>query len=225
MAMIAEYAQFARSVYNRDEAFALGGWQCIKWESGTWYGNGFQGGIFIGDREIIVACKGTSLKTQAAPSDLSADLRIGVGAIPNQAGSAYKMVKAAMQVAAGRVISITGHSLGGALAQVVGYWCNVPFVSFNAPPMKGNIRASHFNFLKPVQMARSWSAPSMADINGGWNFRVNGDFISWAAARDHLGVLVELTNPNADGSKAHAMKTCMDALSHTDWFTMQAFNV
>lgn len=221
MATIGAYAKFADAVYERDRAWAIGGWACQKWENGTWYGNGFQGGIFANRREIIVACKGTSPTTQTAVADVSADLRLALGVLPNQAGSAYRMAKAAVQIANGRPVTITGHSLGGALSQVVGTWCNIPFVTFNAPPMKAQVKLSTFNFLKPLQMARSLSSPSTGAIYGGWNFRVKGDLISWAAVDQHIGVLVELNSPGSGGN--HLIKTCVDALSQTDWFEMEAF--
>jgi putative lipase involved disintegration of autophagic bodies len=106
------------------------------WVTGTWLGNGLQGGIYQNDEEVICAFKGTAMGRppgQTIVADLTADLRLALGIIPNQAGGAYALVKTAQEIAKGRVVTATGHSLGGALAQVVGKWCNVPFVTFNAP--------------------------------------------------------------------------------------------
>lgn len=220
MATMLEYANLANAVYSR-ETHLVGGWDCQLWEEGTWFGNGFQGGIYQGDGEVIVAFKGTALGSDTTVSDLTADARIGVGVIPNQAGGAYRMVVTGKEIAGSRPITIVGHSLGGALAQVAGVWCELPFVAFNSPGMKDHIKASAYNVFKPVQMARTLKSKSPDQISG-WNMRINGDPVSRFG--HHVGV--EAVLPGAAVSnplKAHSMDTCLDAVNASDYKTLEPF--
>lgn len=226
MANILTYAQMARVVYQVEEADSIEGYSIKAWEAGSWYGNGFQGGIYVCADEVICAFKGTKPgvfgKKNVGFSDLSADLRIGLGILPNQTGSAFKMCERAKAMAKGRPVTVVVHSLGGALAQVAATWSNLPFVSFNSPGMKYEIKLSCFNFIKPMQMIRSWRGPSGSTISG-WNFRIIGDPVS--AFGHHVGVEVELNPPqHGMGMLAkHSMDAVIDALGRCEWGGMEAF--
>ena len=60
------------------------------------------------------------------------------------------MIAKAEEVAgdSAKPVSIVGHSLGGALAQIMGYRFGHPFVTFNAPGMKGNLETIPFLYTK-----------------------------------------------------------------------------
>jgi hypothetical protein len=198
------------------------GWTVQKWETGTLFGNGFQGGIWQNAHSVVVGCCGTNPHQKGKlASDLSADLRIGTKILPNQSSSANKMVQAAKQIAQGRRLMITGHSLGGALAQVVGVWQGVPFITFNAPPMFGSMRVALANVFKPMMMARTVKSQKLGDT-AGVNFIVPGDLISSEWVDKHVGMVVELprTSPTDD---AHAMMTVYNALRGTDWAGIDPF--
>lgn len=221
MANVNEYFELARAVYDKDDPDVYG-WRMDKakeWVTGTWLGNGMQGGIYQNDDEIICAFKGTIMGSplpQTIMSDMTANLRIALGIIPNQAGGAFAMVRAAQEIAQGRVVSVTGHSLGGALAQVVGKWCNVPFVTFNAPGMKFHVEAGKFNVFKPKQFLRSWRGTS--DVFG-VNFCVQGDPISKFGT--HIGRVIQLPNTFPAGQR-HDLRACMSALTHHQYWTKEA---
>ena len=70
---------------------------------------------------------------------------------------------------------MTGHSLGGGLAQIMGVWEEVPFVTFNAPAMK-NAKAANINIFKPMMMIRTLKAQS-ADDTAGVDFKS----VAWAS--------------------------------------------
>jgi hypothetical protein len=230
MAHISVYAAMAEAAYHKDlVSHTVNGWECTHWENGTWYGNGLQGGIYQNDKELIVAFKGTQPGTTKG-SDITADIRLALGVLPNQAGGAYAMTKMAANISQGRPVTVVGHSLGGGLAQVVGVWAEVNFVAFNAPGMKDQVKLSTFNFMKPLQMARSIRSRSTQE-SPGWCFRVKGDPVS--AIGRHIGVEVELTycgeastgflGSLKDHGTMHKMASVVAALKGTDWWEMEAF--
>ncbi len=218
MATILEYADIARAVYQKPVSFypqghLLQGWTIKNehWEDGSLlFGNGFQGGIYQNDTEVILGFAGT----KNFGSDLSADMRIGLNILPNQASSAYKMAKRAIEILGSRKLSATGHSLGGGLAQIIGVWCNIPFVTFNAPPMKNALRAAKGNIAKPQMMARTLNS----DIGKaqGVNFRVEGDSVSWLGL-DHVGKVITLPKTNG-GFMSHFMDICYDLIKQHDTY-------
>lgn len=232
-AKIAYAAYFTGSTqYYEDPAgHMVDDWQVQKWETGTLFGDGFQGGIWYSQHEVVVGCCGTNPKQKGKfLSDLSADIRIGLRILPNQASSARQMVRAAKQVAGSRRVSVTGHSLGGGLAQIVGVWEEVPFVTFNAPAMKHAVKAANFNILKPMMMIRTLASKS-ADDTAGVNFRIRGlgsdgvvrnDLVSiHGLAGGHIGMVVDL--PSASSTGAHGKNTCWQAVLATDWAFIDPF--
>ncbi|MBM3546260.1 MAG: hypothetical protein FJX54_04870 [Alphaproteobacteria bacterium] len=239
MATCLDYAKIAyaayftgTSQYYEDPAgHMVDNWRVQKWETGTLFGDGFQGGIWYSDKDVVVGCCGTNPKQKGKLlSDLSADARIGLRILPNQTSSARQMVRAAKQVAAGRRVSVCGHSLGGGLAQAVGVWEEVPFCTFNAPAMKHVMKAANFNFLKPMMMVRTWFSKSSDDTSG-INFRIRGlssdgvirnDLVSiHGLAGGHVGMVVDL--PAASSTGAHGKNTCWQAVLATDWAFIDPF--
>ena len=148
MATLLDYAQIAAAVY-KDEATMLqtlaaagqANWAVRFWQAGT-ASNGFQGAILENDQEVICAYKGSKMGVTAKQDWLVNDVQIGLNMMPSQTHSAAEMVAVAQKYISGpgnKPISIVGHSLGGGLAQIVGYLRGVPFVTFNAPGCAGNI--------------------------------------------------------------------------------------
>ena len=220
MAAFKDYAAIAIAAYSKSvKPYPFGhmvkGYSCKIWETGTWFGNGFQGGVYENDREIIIGFCGTNPGSSSFGQDLYADVKLALGSLPNQAGSGYKMVKQAAAISRGRPLSIAGHSLGGGLAQVVAVWCDLPFVTFNSPGMKTQIKLSAFNFMKPMHMARTLAAKSTEQIQG-WNFRLKGDPVS--AFGYHVGSEVELDWVEGLGGK-HGKDSCMLAMAKSGWWS------
>jgi hypothetical protein len=210
MATIANYLSLAEAAYGGDPGPR---WQCLKWEKATWYGNGFQGGVFGDDRELIVAFSGTMGGPISAPiSQNSANVRIGIGVIPNMAGAAKALVDWAEPRRGEKFISIVGHSLGGALAQVVGAWSGYPFVSFNGPGMAAHLKLSAFNIFKPRQMARLIAARKQGTPVG-LCLNVKGDFVG-SYGQEHIGEVVELTPGRGQGT--HSLGAIRRCLSETE---------
>lgn len=219
----ASYFKGAGQYYEDPPGHMVDDWTVQRWETGTWYGDGFQGGIWQNDTDVVVGCCGTNPKQKGKLlSDLSADARIVFRILPNQCSSARKMLRAAREIAAGRRLSVTGHSLGGGLAQVVGVWESVPFVTFNAPAMAHAIAVSHVNVFKPQVMARAWRSQKVSDTPG-INVRIAGDIVSKSGGvfGGHVGMIVDLSN--ATGGGAHGKGNCWQAILETDWANIDPF--
>jgi hypothetical protein len=198
MVTIARYLSLAEFSYDRDDnPGSINGFVVRRREFATVLGDGFQGVVHEGDDEVIVAFSGTLGGLLTAPiSQTTADLRIGVNIIPNMAGSAKALVKAAAQTA--KPVSIVGHSLGGALAQVVGVWMGIPFISFNGPGMTTHLRMSAINVIKPRQMRRTLKAQPLAQANG-ICFSVMGDLVGNFGI--HVGAFVAVPWDGGRGSR------------------------
>ncbi|MES2771295.1 MAG: DUF6792 domain-containing protein, partial [Pseudomonadota bacterium] len=85
---------------------------------------GYQGAVFVNTQthEVVLANRGTEL---GSGRDLLNDLSMGIGKLPSQYESASEFYGTATQIAArygiqDADITITGHSLGGALSQLLG---------------------------------------------------------------------------------------------------------
>jgi hypothetical protein len=91
----------------------------------------------------------------------------------------------------GASILVTGHSLGGFLAQVVGVKCDLPFITFNAPGAS--------NFLKGNAAFKN---KTNTKFQNGVNFRVSWDPVS-SGAGDHIGPLITLPHHGWNVFDAH----------------------
>ncbi|WP_353212453.1 hypothetical protein [Rhodovarius sp.] len=67
--------------------------------------------------------------------------RIGVNVTPVKATDAFKSFTLWAKAMQGPKCNyyITGHSLGGGLAQLIGYYTGTPFIAFNPPPMRNSL--------------------------------------------------------------------------------------
>ena len=249
MAKIGQYAELADAIYSKNDSSELNGWKRQEFEEGSFFGNGFQGAVFSNSREVVVAFKGTKLGGKTGGQDAVADLKLVGHQVPTQARAALSMLGKAQQVAGNRPISIVGHSLGGALAQLVGARSNVPFVTFNAPGalMAATQRAA-VSFVGSLASALpggkigtafgaavggsigTFFAKKKRDKEGGpgmgLNFRVKKDPISQYG--HHVGSMVELEYPGkafwlTKKRKAHGMGTVKKALEDSDWRHIDPF--
>ncbi|OED36207.1 hypothetical protein AB833_28205 [Chromatiales bacterium (ex Bugula neritina AB1)] len=98
-------------------------------------GSGFKSALYqhMESNEYVLAIAGTELSDS---DDLKSDVQIAMGNVPNQhrvARSAYHSVGAVVGDFAS--VYVTGHSLGGGLASMLGKEHGEPCVTFNAPGM------------------------------------------------------------------------------------------
>jgi hypothetical protein len=203
-----EYWDLAWSVHARNpRANPPQGFICDRVEiskgffgSGEGNRDGFQAALYtpVTDRGQRLDAKVLAIAgTQGlAMNDIAADLRIGLHVMPQQASSAFKFYQSA--VGNDELAVIVGHSLGGALAQVLGYWCDCPFVTFNAPGMASVLKAARWNFLKPDVLRRTRAAKRFRSSVGkarGLNFVVDRDLIGRFGK--HVGEVIVLSSDPA----------------------------
>ncbi|MBI3777224.1 MAG: DUF2974 domain-containing protein, partial [Gammaproteobacteria bacterium] len=134
------YAALAGDVYN--DAGAPEGWTRLEMPGGLTANseNGFYAAAYKNDEsgEIVVAYRGTDELQDAIP-----DVQFGSGVKPNQYDNARAFYDAVKQQSGGASISLTGHSLGGGLAQLVAASTHnddrVSATAFNAPGVSGSL--------------------------------------------------------------------------------------
>ncbi len=162
--------------------------------------SGLQGRVFFHDRSnaAVIAFKGTEPNYagtgRAMVSDFVADLAVTMPLlIPRQVAEALALVATWKHRLKGYHLTLTGHSLGGAIVQVVGLACDIRFVAFNGPGMWTN----------------SWGAAGLkgmrnADSNG-VNYILQ-DFIGRRFV--HCGRVVDVP------SLGHGMVSVIEALEN-----------
>lgn len=214
MASILDYGLLSNAVY--DDTPSVPGWVCAQYRAGL--GQGLQAAVFTRGQETVVAFKGT---TPSQTSDLVADLKLGVGMNTSYFSAAEDFTAL---YAGGANVVATGHSLGGAIAQVVGNRQDLPFVTFNAPGVaimaSRNLASAtpHMSavrlagslvgaFRHPMQTARD-IASAFTVVNG-LNFRLSGDIVSQIGL--HYGDIVNLQG-SGDPLSQHSMDTMLGVL-------------
>ena len=133
-----EFARMANAVYQLD----TNGQNIPGFEAKTfneekrwgWTRTDFKGCVYIKDstKEYVVAFQGT---VPAKLGDVASDLQIVLGVLPQYCSAALRLFDVARTRLGGYTPYFVGHSLGGAVAQVIGHWMHIPFVTFNAPGM------------------------------------------------------------------------------------------
>lgn len=122
MLLIRELGLLADAVYTVNGT--AGGAALISQRVATGSWDGFQASVFLMRGFKVVAFRGTSVG-----GDVASDVALGTGM-----NSAYFEQGEEVVAQAGNNVSILcGHSLGGAIAQVVANRTGLPMVSFNAP--------------------------------------------------------------------------------------------
>lgn len=126
-----ELCAMAGAIYNDNDAVtqemnqtvSTNGWTAKSFPPGS---SGFQAGVFSRGGDTVVAFRGT---VPSNTGDLLADLKLGMG----MNTSHFAQGEAVLSQLKGQNVTLTGHSLGGAIAQIVGNRARLPFVTFNAP--------------------------------------------------------------------------------------------
>jgi hypothetical protein len=213
MTAILDYGLMADAVYSANPS--VPGWTTTSFLEGGQ--SGLQAAVFTSGRMTVVAFRGTS-----GASDVVADLKICLGMNTSMFSEAEFFFG---RHAPDEDAVLTGHSLGGAIAQIVGNRRRLPFVSFNAPgvallasqnlasvvPALGAARialgATIGAIRHPMQTLRDIGAAFHTSL--GVNYRLSGDLVS--AYGLHYGPIVHLQG-RGDPLTQHRMTTMISTL-------------
>ncbi len=159
------------------------------------HSSGFQGAIYECGDEWIVAYRGTETDSW---EDIKADINIGLGNVPDQFVPAMELFEKAQQVKGLSKIIITGHSLGGGLAQLVSANKVALGVTFNPPGMAGMAK-------KLAGKGYSFHSANVLNVVLRW------DPVS------EVGTLVgkKLRLPNSDFFGGHSIDTVIKAIKQS----------
>jgi pimeloyl-ACP methyl ester carboxylesterase len=217
MPTIRDLGLLADAVYS--ELPAVQDWTCPNHlrASSSW--NGFQAATFTKDGVTVIVFRGT-----AQGMDVGADLRLGTGMNTSyfSDGEAY----AASAAPPGEDVYVCGHSLGGAIAQVVANRGGYKMVTFNAPgvavfasrniatstPVMQAVRmggALVSAFTNPMQTYRD--IRSTFHKVRGINIRLSMDAVSQMGV--HYGQLVTIQGPSSSPLTEHRMTTMNQVLA------------
>jgi hypothetical protein len=120
---IRDLGLLAAAVYDDDPS--VSGWSSPghRRASSSW--NGFQAATFVRDGVTVIVFRGTS-----QTMDVAADLKLGTGMNSTYFSDGEAYVESAQVVGD---LWVCGHSLGGAIAQVVANRRSLKMITFNAP--------------------------------------------------------------------------------------------
>jgi hypothetical protein len=212
MATLMEYAKIAEKVYDPSPG-AIDGWRCSTtravddssvFSGGSALSSGLQARVFekSGGTEIIVAFKGT---VPSMASDLTADLSLALNNIPTQAYEALRLTALWSAHFPRARKFLVGHSLGGAIAQVVGVRTGFKFVTFNAPGM-----LEQSSGIIPYGMGRLVRLLGGANEDAGVNYRRSWDLVGNFGA--HIGRRVELTGGRTGAFRGHGIAGVIEVI-------------
>jgi hypothetical protein len=144
MVTLLEYAQLADKAYvpSTDASPSIAGWRssrirALDADQGAkdprWEGLQCRAFRRIHGKDVVIAFRGT-----ACGADFLSDAKLSAWGIPMRCHEAIRLTETWKAHYSGRSVTLTGHSLGGAIAQVAGIVTNTRFVTFNAPGMWSN---------------------------------------------------------------------------------------
>lgn len=233
-----DYAEMAERVYSidrRSDPKAPQNWVVATYECGlfqegmSWGGTktDFKGCVYANDslKEVVVAFQGT---VPRKGGDLLADLQIAIGGLvgmlPQYCGAALRLFERTGEVYPNHTVSLVGHSLGGGIAQVIGHWTGIPFVTFNAPGMWGDIQKSKLilcwspsNSMRSLQGTVKGSLLSKQMATTGRNFRNVLDPVS--AYGFHYGPVTRFW-----GLGVHSMTDILERVRKSKWAQINPFD-
>lgn len=155
--------------------------------------NGFYACVVKKENDITIVFRGT--EGWKDKNDLKDDVRMWAKGWPKQADSALDLYDYVCHEYPGCNVTVTGHSLGGSLAQIVGVLRNTIAVTFNAYGTKQIIKNRY---------------GSMIDLNKNFekitNYSNPKDVVTTDNGKGHLGKCYEVIS-KPEGGNAHLLET------------------
>ncbi len=214
MATFLQLSQLAAAVYG--DVPPPDGWTRI--DSGGAGRFGFQAAAYKGEGQTVVAFRGTT----ASAGDAAADLMLGAGMNTSHYAQADDFVQ---DYLAADGLVLCGHSLGGAIAQIVGNRSQMKFATFNAPGVavlaSRNILSANGAMFglrlggavlsavaRPVQAAKDVRATFR--VAQGVNICLTFDVVSRTGV--HYGKVVRIPGTDANPVHQHSIATVVKVL-------------
>ncbi|MCK5889401.1 MAG: DUF2974 domain-containing protein [Methylococcales bacterium] len=155
------YANLASAVYDFDHT-SVGDWQLIESKDRN---SGMQSGVYQHNQtnELVIAFRGTqsckkfsfSCSLKESYLDLAADALITVGKADEQFEHAFNYANEVITRYPDRKITMTGHSLGGSLAQAIGASLEKEVFVFNSAPVPEDFFSDHPSALSVDELYNS----------------------------------------------------------------------
>lgn len=189
-----EYHELLRQasiyVYHGTNAKIPKGYEKIENKENS--NNGFYANVLSNGNDIVITYRGTDWKSK---QDLQNDIAMAHSKIPAQAADAISLYDKINREFPNSPITVTGHSLGGSLAEIVSGVRGVPAVTFNAYGVKDMFKnGTKLNENKIINYVNEWDAISM----------INGE--------NHLGSIYSVPNIGNGKIETHSAEG-MDNLS------------
>ncbi len=135
------YAKLADAIYDFDNV-AVDSWELIESNGKN---SGMDAGVYRNrdTNELALAFRGTETcdfpcsfkELEDTARDAIADVAIGIGTVSDQFKDAFRFVQSVVSRHPGIKITVTGHSLGGGLAQAIGAVLGLETFAFNSSPV------------------------------------------------------------------------------------------
>lgn len=172
---IAELSTLSKLAYSGQISEGIYGWKLLTQFSST-SDSGFSYSTFTRDKEIVIAFRGTD-----SISDISADLGFLSGSWTGQYEEAAKLVSKIQNEFLDFSITVTGHSLGGGIAQLMAAMYKLEGASFEAPGAKDITKTEGFRIAQ-----QKYAGPSISDEPKNFiNYTAKGSSIS--SVGTHVG--------------------------------------
>jgi hypothetical protein len=138
------------------------------------------------------------------------DAALAAGITPERAADCVGYAEQLKKQYAGAFILVVGHSLGGYLAQVVGVKCDLPFITYNAPPALGTFSGNLADGTRALKFKL------------GLNFRIDWDPVSKFTLGSHVGPVIVLPHVGINILDAHTNDAIEKSMARSKYADMVA---
>jgi len=214
MPTVFEMGLMANAVYEATPV--VPGWACVGRRAATRL-NGFQAATFTKGGVTVLAYRGTS-----QGMDVLADLKLGTGMNSTYFADAEDYAFGYQNLPN---LYVCGHSLGGAIAQVVGNRRQLKFVTFNAPGvavvasrniLDASLTMSAVRTVGMVASAFRHPMQAMRDMRAAFNTAHGLNVCLWNDAVSriglHYGEVLRLPSTSINPLTEHKMDTVLQVL-------------